>query len=76
MFSFFREPAYRSTFYKGTLACILGSLIVVSRALGRHGHVDETTIYLFIGVVIFAMLIMSWVLNNNYKKSLLKQRKK
>ena len=72
MFSFFKDPGYRKSFYKGTLACIVGSLIIVSRALGRNGHPDETTIYLFIGVVIFAILILSWVLNNNYKKSLQK----
>ena len=72
MFSFFKDADYRKTFYKGTLACIVGSLIIVLRALGRNGHPDETTIFLFIGVVIFAILILSWVLNNNYKKSLQK----
>jgi hypothetical protein len=76
MFSFFKDASYRNTFLKGILACIIGSLIVVSRALGRHGHVDETTIYLFIGIIFFAILVLSWVLNNNYKKNSLKQRKK
>jgi hypothetical protein len=75
MFSFFNDAGFRKTFYKGTLACIVGSLIIVSRALGRNGHPDETTIYLFIGVVVFAMLVMCWVLNNNYKKNLQKKRK-
>jgi hypothetical protein len=75
MFSFLKDPDYRKSFYKGSLACIIGALIIVSRALGRNGHPDETTIYLFIGVVISAMLLLSWVLNNNYKKNLLKKRK-
>ena len=76
MLPFFKDAGYRKTFYKGILACIVGSLIIVSHALGRTGHPDETTIYLFIGVVIFAMLVLSWVLNNNYKNSLQKQRKR
>ena len=75
MFSFFKDVSYRKTFYKGLLACIVGSLIIVSRALGRNGHPDETTIYLLIGIVIFAILILSWVLNNNYKKNFQKKRK-
>jgi hypothetical protein len=76
MFSFFKDAGYRKIFYKGLLACIVGSLIIVGRSLGRHGHADETTIYLFIGVIILSILVLSWVLNNNYKKSLRKQRRK
>ncbi len=75
MLTFFKDHTYRKTFYKGLLACVVGSLIVISRALGRNGHPDETTIYLFFGVVVFAMLAMSWLLNNNYKKSLQRKRK-
>jgi len=76
MFSFFKDSTYRNSFFKGLLACIIGSLIIVSRALGKNGHPDETTIYLFIGIIIFAMLVMGWVLNSNYKKNSLKKRKK
>ena len=75
MFSFFKDAAYRKTFYKGLFACIVGSLIIVGRALGRHGHADETTIYLFIGVIVFSCLVLCWVVNYNYKKSLLKRGK-
>lgn len=75
MFSFFKDSVFRKNFYRGVLACIIGSLIIVSRALGRNGHPDETTFYLFLGVVVFAMLIMCWVLDNNYKKRFQKKRK-
>jgi hypothetical protein len=76
MFTFFKDAGYRKTFYKGILACIVGSLIIVGRALGRHGHPDETTIYLFIGVILLSLFVLSWVLNNSYKKSLQKARRK
>ena len=76
MFLFFKDPGYRKTFYKGVLACIVGSLVIVSRALGRYGHADETTIYLFIGIILMCMLVLTWALNNSYKKSLQKQKRK
>jgi uncharacterized membrane protein len=76
MFTFFKDAGYRKTFYKGLLACIVGSIIVIGRALGRNGHPDETTIYLFIGVIVLCVLLLSWVLNNSYKKNLQKTRRR
>jgi hypothetical protein len=76
MFTFFKDAGYRKTFYKGLLACIVGSIIVVGRVLGRNGHPDETTIYLFIGVIVLSILVLSWVLNNSYKKNLQKTRRR
>jgi len=76
MFTFFQEASYRKTFYKGALACIVGSFVIVSRALGKYGHPDETTIYLFIGIIVMCLIVLSWVLNNNYKKSLQNHKRK
>jgi len=76
MFSFFKDAGSRNTFFKGFLACIVGSVIIVGRVLGKHGHPDETTIYLFIGIVILSILILSWIIDRNYHKTLKKQKKK
>ncbi|MFI5263696.1 MAG: hypothetical protein ACHQM6_04190, partial [Candidatus Kapaibacterium sp.] len=61
---------------KGFLACIVGSLVIVSRTLGRYGRPDETTVYLFVGIIVMCLLVLSWVLNNNYKKSLQNHKRK
>lgn len=75
MIAFFKDVRFRHAFYKGIPICIVLAVFVVARALGRHGHMDETAVYFLIGVIIFCILAMMWILNYRYKKSLRRRTK-
>jgi len=69
MFGFFKDAHFRKIFYKGIPVCILLGVFVIARALGRHGHMDETSIYFLVGVIVFCIFILMWILDHNFKKT-------
>jgi hypothetical protein len=74
MFSFFKDKKFRGYFYRTIGFSIIGAMIALFRMVGRHGHLDEMYLYIFVGILIFCFFVAVFLLDKNYKKSLLKRK--
>jgi hypothetical protein len=76
MLSFFKDRKYRNSFFKVIGFSIIAGIVIVARATGRHGRIDETTIYVFLGIVVLCFVVSLFVLNASYKKRIHQHKKK
>jgi hypothetical protein len=74
IYSFFRDKKYRALFFRTIGIAIIAAFILLFRMIGRHGHLDETMLFLFIVIVVLCLILALYFIENRYKNSLQKKK--
>jgi hypothetical protein len=67
MLDFFKDRNHRMLFFRTIGIAIVASFFLLFRMTGRHGHLDETLVVIFIGIVILCLFVAIYFIEKRYK---------